>query len=155
MSDIPLVDELKFADVDDSPNDRRSSPAKKTTSKTTTRKAAPPYKQGALIEPLTKVYATFAVGCMPIAPRTGEALINNAEACAQAWDDWARTSPTVRRMLYPLLNVSAGAAVFAAHLPILMCIVMEARPNSSFADTVESYLAKVTPDMGDDEPNAD
>jgi hypothetical protein len=48
-------------------------------------------------------------------------------------------------MLYPLLNVSAGAAVFAAHLPILLAVVMEMKPGTQFADTVESYLAKITP----------
>lgn len=145
MSDTPLVDDLQFSEID-TPN--RKAPAKKAASSRP--KTAPPYRQGALIEPLTRMYATMAVGVMPIAPRTGEALINQAETCAEAWDEWAKTSPAVRRLLYPLLNVSGAAAVFAAHLPIVMCIAMEMRPNSSFADTVESYLAKVTPET--DEP---
>lgn len=157
MSDKPIVDDLSFEDIETEPsvNDRKSAPAKTATKRTPPKtKPAPAYRQGALIEPLTRLYATGAIGIMPFAPRTGETVLNQAEECAKAWDDWARTSPAVRRILYPLLNVSAGAAVFAAHLPILLSVVMEMRPNSPFADQVENYLSKVTPNFGEETEDA-
>jgi hypothetical protein len=150
MSDKPIVDDLSFEDIETVT--KKAATAKKTKAPPKT-KTTPVYRQGALIEPLTRFYATMGIGTMPFAPRTAEAIINQAEECAKAWDDWARTSPTVRRLLYPLLNVSAGAAVFAAHLPILLSVAMEMRPNSPFADQVENYLSKVTPNFGEETEN--
>lgn len=139
MSDKPIIDDLDIQPVEDTPP-RRTAVAS-TTRKT---KAAPPYREGKLIDPLTKVYAAFGLGLFPFAPRAAMAIAENAETCAIAWDDWARTSPAVRRMLYPLLNVSGGAKVVGAHIPILLAVLSERMEGSAFAEKIESWLKTVT-----------
>lgn len=151
MSDKPIVDELEILPVEDSPKQRRQLPTRPTATKA--KKTAPPYKEGALVEPLSKMYAALALGIMPLAPRTATAIMSEtedgstvAESCARAWDEWAKTSPAVRRLLYPLLNVSGGAKVVAAHLPILLAVGIESGivsrflGNPTFADQVEQFL---------------
>lgn len=148
MTDKPLVDELDKLDITpsaDMPAPRRV-PASSGKAKT-----APPYKAGALVEPLTKVYAAFGLGLMPFAPTAAGAIAENGESCAEAWDEWAKTSPAVRRLLYPLLNVSGGAKVLAAHLPILLAVVMERAAGTNFADQVERYLSQFAPQEPDTE----
>lgn len=137
MSDKPIIDELTITPVDDVPTPRRTVSTGRTTR---TSKAAPPYKEGALIEPLRKAYAAFGLGLMAFSPQTALAVAENAESCALAWDEWAKTSPAVRKLLYPLLNVSGGAKVLAAHLPILLAVVAEKMEGTNLAAQVERYL---------------
>lgn len=148
MSDKSILDGLSFTEVSE-----KDKPAPRKASKPRTKVTAPPYREGALIEPLSKLYATGALGLMPFAPLTAEALMLNAEACAKAWDEWARTSPTVRRLLYPLINASAGAAVLGAHLPIAMAVVMELRPGTPFANAMEGYLSGGTEEANGESAN--
>lgn len=161
MSDKPIVDELEITPVDSPRTVNRTQ----RTLPRPTKKTAPPYKEGALVGPLSKMYAALAIGLLPIAPKTATAIMSprvvtldddtevertTGEDCAHAWDEWAKTSPAVRRMLYPLINVSGGAKVVAAHLPIVFSVVAESGllarliNNTPFADMVEQYLYAAT-----------
>lgn len=154
MSDKPIVDELEISLVTD--DTTRTTPRRVPSGRPTkTKKTAPQYKEGALVEPLTKAYAAFALGTMPFAPMTANQIMQRAEECAQAWDEWAKVSPTVRRLLYPLLNVSGGAKVFAAHLPIAVAVMVETGAMNrfianGFGDRVEEWLGAATETATDD-----
>lgn len=153
MSDKPIVDELEITPIDSEPRARRVPSGRAERVKA---KAAPAYKEGALVEPLAKAYAAFAIGLMPFAPMSANQVMRNTEACAEAWDEWAKTSPTVRRMLYPFLNVSGGAKVFAAHLPIMIAVGLETGALSRFAsmglgDRIEEWLRDSTEDDYNDD----
>jgi hypothetical protein len=148
MTDRPIIDDLPDIEEikDDSPlldAPRRVNGATPARTSRTKTKPAPTYRKGALIEPLERFYATAAIGLLPFAPRTAEILAEQSEKCAQAWDEWAATSPAVRRMLYPLLNVSNGAKVAAAHLPIAIAVYMEIRPESPLVSKLEAYLERM------------
>lgn len=138
MSDKPILDGLTFTEVDEP---ERPPRVERTTSKRRKSKPAPPYKEGELIPTLTRAYAYMALGIMPFAPETANALMSNAESCAKSWDDWARTSPTVRKALYALRNTSAGLAVAGAHLPIVLAVATEVAPQSRLAQLARQFVS--------------
>lgn len=168
MSDKPIVDELEIFPVD---TPRATNRTQRTSSRPS-KKPVPPYKEGALVDPLSKIYAALAIGLLPFAPRTATAIMaprvvtldddteverTTGEDCAHAWDEWAKTSPTVRRMLYPFINVSGAAKVFAAHLPIMFSVVAESgllsrlTNGTPFADMVEQYVYAATGERSEDQ----
>lgn len=165
MSDKPILDDLDISLVEETPRRMVSNGRARATAKKPT--PAPPYRQGALVEPLSKLYGMVAIGLMPVAPRTAMTILSeqtvtdvesgqtetllNAEIIARAWDEWAKTSPAVRRLLYPLVNVGAGAKVFAAHLPLILALIVEFAPGFRFSDQVESFLQSMSSDPVRDE----
>lgn len=166
MSDKPLIEDLALStEFDAAP---RRPPGRPPGAKT--KKPVPPYRQGALIEPLEKMYGALALGLMPFAPLTARSILSdvevtlednstvvrsNAENIAHAWDEWAKTSPAVRRLLYPLLNVAGGAKVVAAHLPILMAVALETGLVSKLlshgvGEQAEEFVRRMTTVDNDD-----
>lgn len=151
MSDTPLVDDLRITEVQE---DRPAPGANGRRSTAKRAKPAPTYRKGALVEPLARTYATFAVGLSPFAPQTSVVLMKQAETCAESWDKWAATSPMVRRLLYPLLNISGGAEVLAAHLPIVAAVAIEMKQGTRLAEMAEQYLEMVFAEAASDNADA-
>lgn len=129
----PLADDFT------APNVKGSQPrwwerAPKSGKKTRTGKAksapgpAPAMPRGGLKGPLTNVYTGIGMSVMPFDPSCGRMIIENAEKCASALDELARTNPAVRRVLLSLVTTSAWGAVVMAHAPILMAIAMHHVP---------------------------
>lgn len=86
-------------------------------------KPMPPAPRGGLKAALEKWYMGIGITLMPFDPHCGKTIIDNAESCAEAMDDWARTNPKIRRVLLQMVNASAVGAVLTAHAPILMAVM--------------------------------
>jgi hypothetical protein len=65
---------------------------------------------------------------MPFDPSCGRIVIENAEKCAEALDELAKTNTAVRNFLIGLCTTSAWGAVLMAHAPIVMAIAMHHVP---------------------------
>ena len=150
MADKPLLDDL---DIQELPPDFEvagsngraftgtARPARAATSAKKPSKPAPPYKEGMFVEPLTKAYGLMALVLLPFKPNSAIAVAENAEQCAEAWDQWARTSPAIRKLLAPLLNSSGVAQVAIAHAPIGAAVVGELAPR--YADVMMQLGARL------------
>jgi hypothetical protein len=92
-------------------------------------RAMPPMPRGGLKPALTQMYAGIGMAVMPFDPACGRVVIENAESCAAALDELAKTNPAVRRVLLSLVTTSAWGAVIMAHAPILMAVAMHHVPT--------------------------
>jgi hypothetical protein len=130
--------------VEKEPRITRAAP-KKTTVTT------PPYREGALVEPITMAYGMFGLGIgtlefsrgkehMPI----GSAITESAEQCARAWDKAAKTSPAIRRMLYKLVGSSNLIGVSIAHAPIMMAVANEMPATQRLVKGLQTFVERMT-----------
>lgn len=73
---------------------------------------------------IAQLYATVGLGVSmtpaPAAQAVGAALVTNAPACGDAWEQLAKEDPRVAELLDRLLTASAYGALLAAHLPIVL-----------------------------------
>lgn len=88
----------------------------------------PAMPRGGLKSALTQMYTGIGMAVMPFDPACGRVVIENAESCAAALDELAKTNPAVRRVLLSLVTTSAWGAVIMAHAPILMAVAMHHVP---------------------------
>lgn len=93
--------------------------------KTRQAKALP---KGGLKGPLTQLYVGIGMSVMPFDPSCGRTIIENADKCAEALDELAKTNTAVRNFLIGLCTTSAWGAVLMAHAPIVMAIAMHHVP---------------------------
>lgn len=100
--------------------------ARQTREKKT--RAVPAMPRGGLKSSLTQMYTGIGMAVMPFDPACGRVVIENAETCAAALDELAKTNPAVRRVLMSLVTTSAWGAVIMAHAPILMAVAMHHVP---------------------------
>lgn len=84
--------------------------------------------RGKLAAGLQDIYVTIGMMLMAVDPVCAQAIINSAPECAKSMEKLAKTNPAVRRVLLKMLETSAYGAVVAAHLPILMAVVMHHMP---------------------------
>jgi hypothetical protein len=91
--------------------------------------AAPVYRAGILVKPLTDLYVAAGTMLLPISPAVGTAFVQNAQPCAESLDELARTNPAVRRVLMSLLTTGAWGKVIAAHFPIILAIGVTYSPQ--------------------------
>lgn len=111
------------------PSTRGRSGAEKTVPKP--KSPTPPMpKAGVIRDALTPVYAMVAMGVGMRNKAIGEAIMTNAEACAESWETLAQTNESVRRVLLTLTKGTAWGVVFAAHLPIVMAVAAEMQPKT-------------------------
>jgi len=75
------------------------------------------------------VKAGAAIGLPVLRERTGDALADNAETCADAWIDMAAENNHVRRAILFLVEGGAWTKLFVAHLPILATLMPETPPK--------------------------
>lgn len=95
------------------------------TPKTRQAKALP---KGGLKGPLTQLYVGIGMSVMPFDPSCGRTIIENADKCAEALDELAKTNTAIRNFLIGLCTTSAWGAVLMAHAPIVMAIAMHHVP---------------------------
>jgi hypothetical protein len=88
----------------------------------------PAMPRGGLKPALAQMYTGIGMAVMPFDPACGRVVIENAESCAAALDELAKTNPAVRRVLLSLVTTSAWGAVIMAHAPILMAVAMHHVP---------------------------
>lgn len=113
-------------------------------------KPVPPYREGMYVEPMRDFYEFLGMMLMPFRPKAAaylafpETLLDNetgqpvegktgAQKCAEAWDNAARKSPTVRRMLESFLVVSVWGTLVAVHIPLILAIADKGDDGNPFA----------------------
>lgn len=80
-------------------------------------------------------------------PAAGQAMVEQAEACGQAWELLAKENPRVRVALEGFLTVSTLGVLVAAHAPIVMAGVTAAQAGGN-------RRGGVTPPRAGDRPSA-
>lgn len=94
------------------------------------------YRPGALVKPLTSFYETIGGVIGLFGDQTcGQVFIDGADSAAKSLDEWAKTSPKVRKVLMRMVESSAVTKVLIAHLPMGAAVLAHHAPNA---------LAKIT-----------
>lgn len=146
--------------VDDVENvrDARTRPRGGTAAKRKPRKPAPPYPAEGYYDRVLEFYSGLAMVAFPFEPQialylvTPEMKMNpetkaleegmtGAERCAKAWDDAAKVSPAVRRLLEAFLTVTVWGALISAHAPMLMILVKNRTSLGEKLDPAEAMEA--------------
>jgi hypothetical protein len=113
------------------PNDKASKPGfsfrsmfgmKPKEKKAKTRKPTPPMPRSGLAGPLTNMYTGLGLSLSMVDRNCGQAIVESAEDCAQAWEELAKRNPKVRRALLMLLETSDVTKIIIAHAPIMMAV---------------------------------
>jgi hypothetical protein len=101
---------------------RRCSDCAATANAASKHKAAtlrPPAKLG---KQIADMYAMGAMGLMLVDPVCATALAQSAESCGMAWEQAAKESPAIRRVLTRLVATSVAGQLVAAHVPIILAV---------------------------------
>jgi hypothetical protein len=141
--------------------DRRDDAAKKSRGGTTARVRVIPNKRGQFVEPLSNTYAMIGGMIFPFDAVCGNAIVQSAPKCAETLDELAYRNEAVRRALWALTTTSVMGAVFMAHLPIIMAIVIHHVPaaqrvlgnaGQEMAEAIAKRMAESQVRFNDDEP---
>lgn len=117
----------------------------------------PSKRPGQLVKPLTTLYTSMGAAVSAFDPACGIAILDNAEKCAESLDALAQRNEAVRRALYAMLETSAWGGVMAAHMPILVMLMVHHGPpdvSRKFAPIAAftaptAYAQAFPPDAGE------
>lgn len=87
------------------------------------------YRPGILVKPLRDLYVTVGTLVLPFNQPVGTAFIQNAEACAKALDNAAKTDKQIRRVLMLLIQGSVWGEIIIVHMPIMMALAVTLVPS--------------------------
>jgi len=93
------------------------------------RKPMPQMAPSALRKGLVDFYNGIALMVMPFQPDLALKISQASEACADAWIEFSKTNPAVKRFLIGLVTASAGGALLMAHMPILIAAAIAFIPG--------------------------
>lgn len=138
------------------PKEPRPEPQQRSRSRSTSKTATPSstdddtekitdYRPGILVKPLRDLYATVGTLVLPFNQPVGTAFIQNAEPCAKALDNAAKTDKQIRRVLMLLVQGSVWGEVIIAHMPIMMALAVTLVPS------VRSSLGEVQSEVDSSE----
>lgn len=124
--------------------------------------ALPPFRAGVIAKGINKLYRRAGriirlfdndIGVAVIATTQADPDDDDPTTVGDAWENLARTNPRIRAFLLKLVTGGAWSAVFEAHLPILLAIVMKdgIRSRLPLMGLMESFLTD-EPDGDDGEP---
>jgi hypothetical protein len=127
LDDLDRIEEIPG--LAEKVQERRTNGARNTT-RTKASTPPPPYKEGMFVEPLSQFYALLGMGFLAVGKQNSAlAFMENGHNCAKTLDEWAKTSPKVRKTLAPLLNAGGFGAVAIAHAPIAFAVTGDMFPN--------------------------
>lgn len=86
------------------------------------RKPTPAMPRSGLKGPLTNMYTGLGLSLSMVDRNCGQAIVESAEDCAEAWEELAKRNPKVRRALLMLLETSDVTKIIIAHAPIMMAV---------------------------------
>lgn len=101
------------------------------------RKPTPPMPKGGIAQGIGNMYTGLGLGIGMVDPHCGMVIVENAETCAEAWEELAKKNPKVRRALLMLLETSDVTKIVIAHAPIMMALATHHVPfvQTMVADT--------------------
>lgn len=100
------------------PAGSRNKPREDSAPATTGR----PTKTASLARALESQYHLLGSLLFLFAPATGQALIANADTCAESLAAWAATNPKVAKALERTMTGAGAVSVLAAHAPIALAV---------------------------------
>jgi hypothetical protein len=120
------------------------------------RKATPNVSPTGLKKAVTDLYIGAGLALMPVQPMISKSLIENAERCADAWVEYSKVNPAVKRFLIGLCSASAAGTLIFCHLPILVAVMMsvpavQKKQGAMFAEMVEKFAQTAAASEGSDE----
>lgn len=87
------------------------------------------YRPGILVKPIRDLYTTVGTLLLPFNQPVGTAFIQNAEPCAKALDNAAKTDKQIRRVLMLMIQGSVWGELIIVHMPILMALAVTLVPS--------------------------
>lgn len=105
------------------------------------------YRPGIIVAPLRDMYVMLGVVITPFNQTVGTSLVQNAEACAKAWDKAARADKKLQRVLMLLIAGGTWGELAAAHMPIGMALAVSLSPR------MREAVTRVDSTPGDDVAN--
>lgn len=109
----PITDSKQS--VPDSKPDTKAQPKPPETS-------VPQYRPGHIAKALTRFYGQIGLIVKVFDSPTGDAVLLNAQKCAESLEQLAQENPSVRRFIESLVTTNAWLAVVFAHLPIVLSL---------------------------------
>ena len=143
----------------DTVRDARTKPRASTKERTRKpRKPAPPYPAEGYYDRVLEFYQGLSMVFFPFEPQVSLYLVtpetkmnpetkeleeglSGAEKCAKAWDDAAKVSPSVRRLLETFLTVTVWGALISAHAPMVLILLKNRTPLGEKLDPAEAMEA--------------
>lgn len=131
----PGLDELK-ATAEERGEDRTPGSGKKTSGKRASgKKAEPddnPYRPGVIARGMNRLYARIGRVVRAMDVDMGVAIIETTVkysdddvTVGEAWDEYAKANPKVRRVLMKMITGGAVAQLVYAHAPIFLALLMK------------------------------
>jgi hypothetical protein len=108
-----------------------------------------PNVKGQFIKPIARWYGMMAMGIGMRDPQCGMAIMQQAEACAIAWDELAYKNDSVRRVLHGLMQTGMWGEIFVAHMPILMTAAFHHVPAMQNMQAMFEQMGMTVPEGGD------
>lgn len=135
----PSVEELKAEKAElpaDQPRneDRAPDTGKRSKAKEPKedKQPVPQFREGVIERGINKLYRRAGKMVRVMDPSTGQALIDitrkeDAEdtTVGEAWENLARHNPRIRRMLLKMISGGDWSALFMAHAPVFLAILMK------------------------------
>lgn len=78
---------------------------------------------------MQNIYTAAGIAVFAFDQPLGSLIADNAENCAVAWDELAKTNPNVKRMLENFMQTSAYGSIIAAHMPIAVAVATKYVPH--------------------------
>jgi hypothetical protein len=145
-TDAGTVDPVPPAELDTTPAPRRRGRPAGSRNKpredrpAEQRPTGRPSNNARLAKSLESQYLALGGLCYLFAPATGQALIANAESCADSLAAWAATNPKIAKALERTVTGAGAVSVLAAHAPIALAVYMD----------VQSRTGRASLTVGDD-----
>lgn len=124
---------------------------------------APPFRAGPIAKGMNKLYRRAGKIVKMWDPEVGDGIIRCTRkdeddedeiTVGEAWEELARTNPRIRAFLTKLITGGAWSSLFAAHLPILIAILLKdgIRSRLPFVRLVDAFLVDED-DQGQEMPS--
>lgn len=110
------------------------------------RKPMPQMPASALRKGLIDLYNGMALMLMPFQPEIAMRVSQSAEGCADAWIEFSKTNPAIKRFLIGLVTASAGGALIIAHVPIMIAVAIAFVPGMKEKqdDAMNDFIQKMS-----------
>ncbi len=141
--ETPLIDLTKgtFTTNDTDAPPRRTRNAR-TTSPPKKRAPLPAWKDGVISAWATNLYTTAGKMVAAYDENYGVVLQGIAVPAGQAWENLAKDSPTLRRIIHSLMTTTKTSELIMAHMPLIILVMHKHGPVKQKIDELSDQLAE-------------
>lgn len=141
--ETPLIDLAKgtFTPNDTDTAPRRSRPTK-TSSAPKKRAPLPAWKDGVISDWATNLYITAGKMVAAYDENYGTVLQGIAVSAGHAWENLAKDSPSLRRIIHSLMTTTKTSELIMAHVPLIILVMHKHGPVKAKIDELNEQLAE-------------